>query len=74
MNVSQHPFDLGGLPAVLLEGVPGRGGSRDVVALQDGMRFRLLFMPDPEGFPAVAEDMRALFDTVTQSFTFFIQK
>ena len=74
VNISQHPFDLGGLPAVLLEGVPGRGGSRDVVALLDGMRFRLLFMPDPEGFPAVAEDLQALFDAVTRSFTFFIQK
>jgi hypothetical protein len=50
--------------------VPGRGGSRDVIALQDGARYRLLFMPDPEAFPTAASDLQALFDAVTQSFTF----
>ena len=69
-TIKQRPFDLGGTPAVLLEGVPGRGGSRDVVDVQNGLRFRLLFMPDPEGFPAVKQDLDALFETVTQSFTF----
>ena len=73
ITITQRPFDLGGVPAVLLEGVPGRGGSRDVVAVQNGFRFRLLFVPDPQqGFPQVANDMQALFDSVTQSFTFFI--
>ena len=72
ITIEQRPFDLGGVPAVLLEGVPGRGGSRDVVAVQNGLRFRLLFMPDPEqGFPQVANDLQSLFDSVTQSFTFF---
>lgn len=71
ITIKQRPFDLGGTPAVLLEGVPGRGGSRDIVAMQNGLRFRLLFMPDPEQFPAAAADVEALFDAVAQSFTFF---
>ena len=72
VSITEKPFDLGGVPAALLEGVPGRGGSKDVVAVQNGFRFRLLFMPDPkQGFPAVEPDMQSLFDAVTQSFTFF---
>jgi hypothetical protein len=70
--IRQRPFDLGGVPAVLLEGVPGRGGSRDIVAVQNGIRYRLLFMPDPAGFPQVKADLERLFDAVTQSFTFLI--
>jgi hypothetical protein len=70
VSIRQRPFDLGGVPAVLLEGVPGRGGSRDIVAVQNGYRLRLLFMPDPSGFPQVKSDLDALFDAVTESFTF----
>ncbi len=71
ISIRQSPFVLGGTPAVLLEGVPGRGGSRDVVALQNGFRYRLMFMPDPQqGFPQVATNLQALFDVVTTSFTF----
>jgi hypothetical protein len=73
VSIEQRPFDLGGVPAALLDGVPGRGGSRDVVAVHNGFRFRLIFMPDPEqGFPQAAGDLQSLFDSVTQSFTFFI--
>jgi hypothetical protein len=72
VDITQRDFDLGGVPAVLLEGVPGRGGSRDVVAVQDDTRYRLLFMPDPEAFPAAAADLEALFDAVTGSFTLML--
>jgi hypothetical protein len=68
--IRQRPFDLGGAPAVLLEGVPGRGGSRDIVAVQNDTRYRLLFMPDPTGFPSAQADVEKLFDAVTGSFTF----
>jgi hypothetical protein len=71
IQIEARPFDLAGVPAALLLGMPGRGGSRDVVAVQNGLRYRLLFTPDPDqGFPQVANDMQALFDTVTGSFTF----
>lgn len=68
--IRQRPFVLGGAPAALLEGVPGRGGSRDVVTVRNGYRLRLLFMPDPANFPQVKPDLDALFEAVTQSFTF----
>ncbi len=71
VTIKQQPIDLGGVPAVLLTGVPGRGGSRDVVAVQNGLRYRLLFMPEPQMFPKAAPDFQALYDAVTQSFTFF---
>jgi hypothetical protein len=70
VTLRQRPFELGGAPAVLLEGVPGRGGSRDILTVRDGVRLRLLFMPDPAVFPTVQPDLDALFATVTQSFTF----
>jgi hypothetical protein len=72
VTIRQRPFDLGGAPAVLLEGVPGRGGSRDIVAVQGDTRYRLLFMPDPAGFPLAAPDIEELFSAVTQSFTFLL--
>ncbi len=70
IEIKQAPIDLAGVPAILLEGVPGRGGSRDVVAVQNGLRYRLLFMPDPQAFPKAAQDWQSLFDAVTGSFTF----
>lgn len=70
VRIRQTQMDLGGTPAVLLEGVPGRGGSRDVVTVQNGLRYRFLFTPEPEAFPQVAGDFQALFETVTQSMTF----
>lgn len=70
VTIKQTSIDLGGTPAVLLQGVPGRGGSRDVVTVQNGLRYRFLFMPEPQGFPQVARDFQALFDAVTQSMTF----
>jgi hypothetical protein len=70
VTISQQPIDLGGAPAVLLEGVPGRGGSRDILTVRDGVRLRLLFMPDPAGFPTAKPDLDELFAAVTQSFTF----
>jgi len=68
--IARTPFELGGEPAERLEVVPGREGSRDVLALHDGMLYRLLFMPSVRDYPQAEPDVEALFEAVTSSFSF----
>ncbi len=68
--ITRVPFELGGEPAQLLEVVPGREGSRDVLAIHDDTLYRLLFMPSTRDFPEAQPDVEALFEAVTASFAF----
>jgi hypothetical protein len=66
--ISRAPFELGGLPAEILEVVPGREGSRDLFMLRDGTLFHLMFLPSVHDLPQVKESLEVLFDTVVNSF------
>jgi len=68
--ITRTSFELGGEPAELLEVVPGREGSRDVLVLHNSVLYRLLFMPSVRDFPQAESDVEALFDAVTTSFAF----
>jgi len=59
---------VGGQPAVLLEGVPGRGMSRDVLMLHNGTLYHFKFQPDVQAPDKAAPDVEALFKAVTYSF------
>jgi hypothetical protein len=54
----------------VFDGVPGRGGSRDVYVLRQGTLFHFLFQPDVKAFPKAAGDVEALYRAVTASFAF----
>jgi len=70
--IAREPFELGGERAELLEVVPGREGSRDVLVLHDGMLYCLLFMPSVRDYPQAEPDVEALFEAVTSSFSFLV--
>jgi hypothetical protein len=61
---------LGGAPALQLEVVPGREGSRDVWAIHDARLYHLMFMPSVRDFPQAQAEVEQLFTTVMGSFTF----
>ena len=68
--ITRQPITLGGVPAELLEVVPGREGSRDIFALNDGTLYHLMFMPSVRDFPQAKADVEALYEALTGSFTF----
>jgi hypothetical protein len=68
--ITRMPLELGGEPAEILEVVPGREGSRDVLAIHGAGLYRLLFMPSVRDFPRAQPDVEALFEAVRTSFSF----
>jgi len=68
--IERKPSELGGVPAELLEVVPGREGSRDVLAVHANKLYRLVFMPSLRDFPQASADVEELFAAVTGSFAF----
>jgi hypothetical protein len=68
--IQRTPIQLGGEPAEVLEGVPGRGGSRDVFALHNGTLFHLMFMPSVKDFVKAKADVDELYQSVMASFSF----
>ncbi len=72
--ITRTPIELDGEPAEMLEVVPGREGSRDVLMLHDGTLFHFMFMPSVRDFPQAQNDVEELYSAVTQSFTFTSKK
>lgn len=70
LEITRQAVTLGGEPAEQLEVVPGREGSRDVIAAHGGRVFHLLFMPSLRDFPQAQADVTALYQAVVNSFTF----
>lgn len=68
--IERATINLGGVQAEELRNVPGRGGSREILAVQNGRYYRLSLTPWPEGFPQVQADVDALYQAVLDSFTF----
>jgi hypothetical protein len=63
-------FTVGGEAAIMLDPLPGRELTRQVLFVHDNRLFRLIFFPsDPEQADALAK-MEALYSTVINSFTF----
>jgi hypothetical protein len=72
--IVRTPIVLGGVPAEMLEVVPGREGSRDVFALHAGTLYHFMFMPSVRDFPQAKNAAEELYNTVTYSFTFMAEK
>jgi hypothetical protein len=68
-KVNRQPTLVNGEPAEILEPIPGRLSSRDVIVLHGTQRYRLIFHPSPEDAPQAREDVEALFQEVLGSFT-----
>ena len=70
VEVGRSTTTLGGEPAEVLEGLPGRTGSRQLFVVHADMGYRLILQPVDAAFPQAAADVQAVWDTVTSSFTF----
>jgi len=72
LTISREPTIVASEPAEILEPIPGRLSSRDVIVLHGDRQYRLIFQPAPGEAPAAAADVQELFETVTGSFTIMV--
>jgi hypothetical protein len=69
--VSRESARLGGEPAEVVEVIPGREGTREVLALHGDTLYHLAFSPSVRDFSAAASEVETLFRAVLDSFSFF---
>ena len=72
--IARSPIMVGGEPAEMLEVIPGREGSRDVLLLHAGTLYHFMFMPSVRDFAQAKNDVEELYSAVTQSFSFTTKK
>ncbi|MCB0167043.1 MAG: hypothetical protein KDI79_22640 [Anaerolineae bacterium] len=70
LPITRRSTTLSGVEAVLVEGLPGRFGSRQVFAVYDDTVFHLILMPVDNAFPQLADEVEQLWETAITSFTF----
>ena len=63
--------DIGGLPAAVVNNLPGYGTQRGAFIVANGIRYSLMLMPQPETFPSLAEPANQVWNMVTGSLVFF---
>lgn len=69
MPVQRTQVSLGGEPAEVLEGIPGRLSARVVIALHGPMVYQLYL--HPTGIEVAAADLEGLYQKVMDTFAFF---
>lgn len=67
--IGRKDLPVGGQPAIQLEVVPGRLGSRDMFVAYQGRLYHLSFAPAPGVIGETAKDVEELFQMVVESFT-----
>ena len=70
---TQTQAEVGGRPAVLLEGTGEYTPLHILLTVYEGKRYTLSIWPDSEQYPMVASDVEALRQTVLGSFSFLSQ-
>ena len=70
LPITRRATTLSDTEAVLVEGLPGRFGSRQVFAVYNDTIFHLILMPVDDAFPQLADEVEMLGETTTSSFTF----
>jgi hypothetical protein len=61
---------LGGEPAIVIEGVPGRFGTRQMYAIHNDLIFHVTVYPIDPALPQAAADVQSVWSLVTATFTF----
>lgn len=72
--IERNSIVVGGEPAEMLEVIPGREGSRDVLLLHEGTLYHFMFMPSVHDFALAKTDVEELYNAVMQSFSFTTKK
>lgn len=63
---------LGGQPAALIRNAPGGYANQQIaLAVVGGLKYQVSVLPQPEDSAALAEHVRLVWDTVTQTIVFF---
>jgi hypothetical protein len=70
LPLSRTPTALGGGPAVIVVGLPGRTGARQVFAIHKDRLYRLTFSPFDPSLSQVESDVQELWHTGMETFTF----
>ena len=70
LPLARTPIALAGGPAVIVEGLPGRAGTRQVFAIHGDRLYRLIFATFDPAFPEVEGDMQELWDAGMETFVF----
>lgn len=70
VSASRAPTTLGGEPAEIVEGIPGRSGSRQVFLIHAEAVYHLSVYPVDDAFPQARPDVEAAWQALTASFTF----
>ncbi len=68
--VTRTATTLGGEPAEMLAGMPGRTMNQQVIVIHEDRAYRLILYPVDPGFPQAQPDIEKLWAAVSKSFTF----
>jgi hypothetical protein len=60
---------VAGLPAIMIDGVESRGTAKNLFVPIGDVVYHFVFQPDPERAPRAADDVEALYEAVTNSFS-----
>lgn len=69
-EIRRRPIRLGGEATVVVEGLSGRTGSRQLFALRNGTLYRFTLSPTGDDLPGAVAAAEGLWKAVTDSFTF----
>lgn len=70
MTVARTPLTFGGVPAEMVDGLPGRFGTRQLYAIYNDTIYHAIFGPVDAVFPQAVPDVEAIWQSVAGSFTF----
>lgn len=71
MSLGIDEATIGGQPAAVIDGVPGRVGGRAAFIVVDGVKYTLNMQPEVGVFPDLDEQAEMLWELVTSSIVFF---
>ena len=69
-EITRQMITVGGVPAAVVEGLPGQTGSRQVFMVHGDLIYHLSFSPVDPAFPQAVADVAELWTIVTTSFHF----
>lgn len=70
LPITRAATTLGGEGAEVVEGLPGRTMSRQILAIREGLVVRVLVQPVDEAFPQAGPDVERVWQSVLDSFTY----
>jgi hypothetical protein len=70
LTINRLPFVLGGQPAEIVDGLPGRFGTRQLYTIHNDTIYHAILGPVDPAFAQAGPDVEAIWQSVAASFTF----